>query len=65
MPKLLPVVIRLLAETNLTRREIAIALDKSDQWVSLLESGRIRDPGVNSIEKLYTLLTGKELDIDG
>lgn len=62
MPKLLPAVLLLLAASERPLREIAADLDVSEQWLRLLLQGRIKNPGVNTIERLYVLLSGKEID---
>lgn len=65
MPKLYDRVRELLASSPIPRHEIARALDRSEQWVRLVEIGRIKDPGVNATERMYELLSGREINLDG
>ncbi len=46
---------------TITLPEIAAAIDVSQSWLNGIISGRIGDPGVNAVERLYSYLTGKPL----
>lgn len=50
-----------LNESGLTDKEVAKQLDCSSQWVRHFRSGIIKNPGVNFVEHLYLILTGKPL----
>lgn len=48
---------------TLEYEDIAEKIDVSVPWLKNLATGRIDDPSVNRIERLYTLLTGKQLNV--
>lgn len=53
----------LIAESGKTHMQICIATGLQVNWISGISSGRIRDPSVNRIQKLYEYLTGNKLAI--
>lgn len=48
---------------DLTYEVIAEATGLDADWINAFRNGRIKDPGVSKVEKLYTFLSGRELDI--
>lgn len=47
---------------NQSLRDIAEATELPEAWLKTLTAG-VKDPSVNRIEKLYTYLSGKTLDV--
>lgn len=61
---LLKTVQELLEQKNRDQwKELAEALGHTTNWVAMVASGQIKDPGVDKVEKLYQLLTGKKLEL--
>lgn len=56
MSTLLEKTIAELHETNRTDADIARHLGVSPRWVNLLRHGKIPNPGVNTVERLYNYL---------
>ena len=52
----------LLAKASpLSNKEVAKAIGVTPAWVSLFRLGEIKDPGVNTIQRLYESLSGEPL----
>jgi len=51
----------LLRTTRHTYLDIAVATGLRPHWLSFLASGKITDPSVNKIQKLYEFLSNKKL----
>ena len=61
--KLLAAVRVMLLETAVPSLDIyaATGIPPNQQWA--IRAGKTKNPGVNKIERLYTFLTGEELDV--
>lgn len=53
----------LITESGKTHMQICIATGLQINWISGVATGRIKDPSVNRIQKLYEYLAGKKLAI--
>ena len=54
----------LLRTTPQTYLQIYEATDLSPNWLSLIDTNRIASPSVNSVQKLYEYLSGRQLKVD-
>lgn len=48
---------------SLTLKTLASEADVNYDWLKSFVTGRIPSPGVDNVEKLYTHMTGKQLDL--
>ena len=48
---------------SLTYDRIAQDIDVSKRWLEQFAAGVVANPSVNTVERLYTYLTGKPLDV--
>jgi hypothetical protein len=53
----------LLRTTDKTYLQIYEATELSPNWLSLVASNRIASPNVNSVQKLYEFLAGRQLQV--
>lgn len=53
----------LITDSGKTHMQICIATGLQVNWISGIATGRIRDPSVNRVQKLYEYLAGKALAI--
>lgn len=53
----------LLRTTEYTYLQIYEATDLSPNWLSLIATNRITSPNVNSVQKLYEFLAGRQLQV--
>lgn len=51
----------LLRDTPRPTKEIAKAIGTSTAWVRMFANDEIKDPGVNTIQKLYEYLSGEPI----
>lgn len=42
---------------------LADKLDVTYSWLAALDAGKIKEPGVNKIERLYCILSGKNVEL--
>lgn len=60
-PQLKERVRELLISSGLSDEKVAEQLNCSVQWVRLFRQNRVKGPSVNTIERLYFILTGNTL----
>jgi len=53
----------LIAASEQTHMQICVSTGLQVNWLSGIATGRIRDPSVNRVQKLYEYLTGTKLAI--
>ena len=53
----------LITDSDKTHMQICIATGLQVNWISGIATGRIKDPSVNRIQKLYEYLAGSKLAI--
>ena len=61
---LLKATVELLDQTNREDwKRLAKQLDVTVNWIADVANGQIKEPGVNKIERLYSALSGKSVEL--
>ncbi len=61
---LLKATLELLEQTALADwKRLAVKCDLTVAWIRQLIDGKIAEPGVNKIERLYNALSGKDVEL--
>ena len=56
--------LRLLKDKQLEDlKRLADDCDLTVEWLRLLKDGKIKEPGINKVERLYNALSGKSIEL--
>lgn len=53
----------LIARQGISYLAVYVDTGLDPSWLSQFASGKLKDPGVNKVQKLYEYLTGKRLEV--